>query len=96
MKFKKLKEKIVKWLMKDMPIIQPIQPIVIKPEKLKRFHSQKIVPHFDYHYSQVDPDYFVRTFRFDVVNELLNEIIIKVDETPEGICYSCDLLFENI
>ena len=93
---KKLKGKLAKWLMKDCPIMQPIEPIIIKPEKLKRFHSQRIIPHFGYHYSQVDPDYFVWTFRFDVVNELLNEILIKLEETPDGVMMSCDLLFENI
>lgn len=96
MKFKKLKEKIAKWVLKDMPIMQPIEPIVIKPESLKRFHSQKIVPHFDYHYSKVDPDYFVRTFKYDVMENFMDEIQIKVDEEPEGIRYSCDLLFKNL
>ena len=99
MKFKKLKEKIAKWVLKDMPIMQsPIQPIVIKPENLKRFHSQKIIPYYMWNTVDrwVDPDCFVRMFKTDVMNNFLDEIIIKVDETPEGICYSCDLLYRNI
>ena len=94
---KKIKEKIAKWAMKDCPIMQsPIQPTIIEPQSLKRFHAQRIIPYYEWQHAQVTPDCFVRTFRFDMVNELLNEIIIKVEETPDGIRYSTDLLFENV
>lgn len=92
---KKLKGKLAKWLMKDCPIMQPIQPTIIKPEGFKRFHSQKIIPHWEWQHANADPDYFVRLFRFEILNELLNEIIVKVEETPDGIMMSCDLLFQN-
>jgi len=93
---KKLKEKLAKWLMKDCPIMQPIEPIVIKPESLKRFHSQRIVPHWEFQHTNVDPDYFVRMFKYDVMQNFMDEVIIKVEEEPEGIRYSVDLLFKNV
>ena len=97
---KKLLHNITGWLVKktkyDLQLPLPIQPIIIEPQSLKRFHSQRIIPYYEWQHAQVNPDCFVRTFRFDMVNELLNEIIIKVEETPDGIKYSTDLLFENI
>lgn len=92
---KKIKEKLAKWAMQDMPL--PIQPIIIENNKLKRFRAQRIAPYHEWNAAQrFEPDCFIKTFRFDIVNELLNEIIIKAEEVPDGIKYSCDLLFENI
>lgn len=93
---KKLKGKLAKWLMKDCPIMQPIQPMIIENNSLKKFHAQKIIPYWEWQHANVEPDCFVRTFKFEIVNQLLNEILIKVSETPEGIKYETDLLFENI
>lgn len=90
---KKLKGKLAKWLLKDCPIMQPI---IIKPESLKRFHIQKIVPHWEWQHTNVDPDYFVRMFKYDVMENFMDEVIIKVEEEPEGIRYSVDLLFKNV
>jgi hypothetical protein len=44
----------------------------------------------------VDPDCFVKQFKYKLVDELLKEIQVKVEETPDGIMYSADLLFRNI
>lgn len=86
-----------KWLKKtgyDFPL--PIQPVIIKPENLKKFHVQRIVPNHEWLLRQVEPDCFIRQFKYDVVDELLKEIQIKVEETPNGIMYSADLLFKNV
>lgn len=92
---KKIKEKLARWVMKDMPL--PIQPIIVENQSLKKFHAQRIIPYYEWNAAQrFEPDCFIKTFRFDIVNELLNEIIIKAEEVPDGIKYSCDLLFENI
>lgn len=81
--------------MKDMPL--PIQPIMVENQSLKKFHAQRIIPYYEWNATQrFEPDCFIKTFRFDIVNELLNEIIIKAEEVPDGIKYSCDLLFENV
>ena len=70
--------------------------MIIENSNLKKFHAQKIIPYWEWQHANAEPDCFVRTFKFDVVNQLLNEILIKVSETPEGIKYETDLLFENI
>ena len=94
---RKIKEKLAKWVMKDIPIMQsPIQPIIIENNNLKKFHAQHLVDWFEWKNTPFTPDCFVKGFKYQLVNELLNEIIIKVDETPEGVCYSADLLFRNI
>lgn len=90
----KIKEKLAKWVMKDMPL--PIQPIIVENNNLKKFHTQHLVDWFEWKNTPFTPDCFVKGFKYQLVNELLNEIIIKVDETPEGVCYSADLLFRNI
>lgn len=77
-----------------MPL--PIQPIIIKPESLKKFHAQHLVNWFEWKNSPFTPDCFVKGFKYQLVNELLDEIIIKAEETPDGVLYSADLLFKNI
>lgn len=94
---KKIKEKLAKWVVKDIPIIQsPIQPIIIKPEDLKKFHAQHLINWHEWYMAKVEPDYYVKTFKYGLVDELLKEIIIKAEETPEGVLYSADLFFKNI
>lgn len=93
---RKIKEKLAKWVMKDIPILQsPIQPIIIENSSLKKFHAQKIIPYWQWEW-QVEPDCFIKEFKYEVVNKFLNEIIIKVSECPDGIMYEADLLFENV
>lgn len=95
---KKIVKRFTGWLVKktgyDFPL--PIQPVIIKPENLKKFHVQRIVPNHEWLLRQVEPDCFIRQFKYDVVDELLKEIQIKVEETPNGIMYSADLLFKNV
>ena len=94
---KKIKEKLAKWVIKDIPILQsPIQPIIIENNSLKKFHAQHLVDWFEWKNTPFTPDCFVKGFKYQLVNDLLNEIIIKVEEKPEGVLYSADLLFENI
>lgn len=99
---KKLLRKFTGWLVQKtnytpaMPL--PIQPIIIKPESLKKFHAQHLVPYYMWNTVDrwVDPDCFVKEFKYQLVNELLNEIIIKAEEKPEGVMYSCDWLFKCV
>lgn len=39
---------------------------------------------------------YIKAFRFDIANELLNEINIKKEDVPEGVMYSVDLLFKCV
>lgn len=97
---KKLLRKFTGWLVQKtnytpaMPL--PIQPIIIKPEDLKKYHAQHLVNWFEWKNSPFTPDCFVKGFKYQLVNELLDEIIIKAEETPDGVLYSADLLFKNI
>ena len=91
---RKIKEKLARWVVKDMPL--PIQPIIVENQNLKKFHAQHLVDWFEWKNTPFTPDCFVKGFKYQLVNELLNEIVVKVDETPEGVCYSADLLFRNI
>lgn len=99
---KKLIRKITGWLIKktnytpELPL--SIQPIIITPQDLKKFHTQNIIPYYMWNTVDrwVDPDCFVKQFKYKLVDELLKEIQIKVDETPDGVMYSADLLFRNI
>ena len=99
MKFNLLK-KIARRILRDeilsMTIPKP-EVVVLPPEGFKRYHTQRIIPYYEWNAAQrFEPDCFIKTFKFDIVNELLNEIIIKAEEVPDGIKYSCDLLMENI
>lgn len=96
----KLLRRLTGWLVKktnytpSLPL--PIQPIIIKPEDLKKFHAQQIINWHEWYLAKVEPDYFVRQFKYGLVDKLLNEIIIKAEETPDGVMYSCDLLFKCV
>lgn len=88
-----------KWLKKTgyhfpLPVLQTL----IHPENLKKFHAQHIIPYYMWNTVDrwVDPDCFVKEFKNKLVDELINEIQIKVEETPDGVMYSSDLLFRNI
>ena len=97
---KKILRKITGWMVKktnytpELPL--SIQPIIIKPEDLKKFHAQQIVNYYEWYAAQVSPDCFVNQFKYKLVDELLKEIEIKIDKTTDGVMYSADLLFRNI
>ena len=93
-----IQEKLYKWLKKtDYHFPLPmLQTVIMNPENLKRFHAQHIVSKHEWYAAQVSPDCFVRQFKYQLADELLNEIVVKADETPSGVMYSCDLLFKNI
>ena len=99
---KKLLRKFTGWMVKntnytpELPL--SIQPIIITPQDLKKFHAQHIIPNYEWYSAQrcVEPDYFVRQFKYGLVDELLKEIQVKVEETPDGVIYSADLLFRNV
>lgn len=97
---KKILRKLTGWLVQKTnytpEFLLPIQPIIIKPEDLKKFHAQHIVPYPEWLLRQVEPDCFVREFKYKLVDELLKEIQVKVEETPEGVMYSADLLFKCV
>ena len=73
-----------------------IQPIIIKPEDLKKFHAQQIVNYYELHINPMPIDWYITQFREEVMNAFINEIEIKTEETPDGVMYSADLLFRNI
>lgn len=93
---KKLLYRLTGWLVKKTGYVpqQPIQQIFIKPEGFKRIHCQNLVNWFEWNNKQLTPDYFSRGFKYQVANKLMDEVIIKVEETPEGILYTTDLLFK--
>lgn len=100
MKFKLLR-KITGWLVKktDYELALPVQTIYVQPQDFKRFRCQHTIPYYEWHSAQeklVESDYFIKKFKYQVVDKLLNEITIKADETPDGVMYSADLFFKNI
>lgn len=99
---KKLLRKFTGWMVKktnytpELPL--PVQVITIPPEDIKKYHAQRIVPKQEWYSVQRwgEPDCFVKQFKCSLVEEFLKEIQIKVKETPDGVIYSCDLLFKSI
>lgn len=108
---KKLARRILKDEILAMRIPKP-EAIVIPPKDFKRYRAQRIVPYQEHlfylyediekmvHYNCDDAENregeYIKAFRFDIANELLNEINIKKEEVPEGVKLSCDLLMKNI
>ncbi len=97
---KKLLRKFTGWMVKKTnytPLLPlPIQSIIIKPEDLKKFHAQHLINWHEWYMAKVEPDYYVKTFKYEVMKQFMEEIIIKAEETPDGIMYSCDLLFKCV
>jgi hypothetical protein len=97
---KKILMKIIDWMVEKTnytpPLPLSIQPTIIKPEDLQHIKMQKAVSKHECYAAQVSPDCFVRQFKYDVANNLLDIIQIKADETPDCIVYSVDILFKCI
>lgn len=97
---KKLLRKLTGWMVKKTnytpELLLPIQPIIINPEDLQHIKMQKAVSKHEWYAAQVEPDCFVKQFKYDVANNLLDIIQIKADETPDCIVYSVDILFKCI
>ena len=93
---RKLLYKLTAWLVKKTNYALPIEPVTITPANMKKFHAQHLVNWFEWHNTPFTPDCFVKGFKYQIVNEFINEIQIKVEETPEGILYSADLLFTSL
>lgn len=97
---KKILKRITAWLVKktdyvpQLPI--PIQPIIIKPEDLKKLHCQHLVDWFEWKNSHFPPDCYIKDLKYQMANRLMEEIIVKAEETPDGVMMSCDLLFKSI
>lgn len=97
---KKIIEKIVKRLVAktnytpEFPL--PIQPIIITPEDLKKFHAQNLITHYELHTNPMPIGWYDSQFLEEVMDALKKEIQIKVEETPDGIMYTCDLLFKCV
>lgn len=96
---KKLLKKLARRILKDeilaMRIPKP-EAIVIPPKDFKRYRAQRIVPYQEHLFYENREGEYIKAFRFDIANELLNEINIKKEEVPEGVKLSCDLLMKNI
>ena len=96
---KKLLKKIARRILKDeilaMRIPKP-EFIVIPPKDFKRYRAQRIVPYREHLFYENREGEYIKAFRFDIANELLNEINIKKEEVPDGVMYSCNLLMKNL
>ena len=100
---KKLLHKITGWLVEKTnytpapALPSQIQPIIIKPESLKKFHSQCLINWFELERSTyLTEDYYVKGFIHGVMNEFVKQIEVKREKTPDGIVVSVDLLYRNI
>lgn len=97
---KKLLHNITGWLVKktkyELQLPLSIQPIIIKPEDLQHFKGQKAIPKYEWYNRKVEPDYYVRTLKYEVAEKFVDLMQVKADETPDCIIYSVDLLFKNI
>lgn len=97
---KKLLRKLTGWMVAktnytpELPL--SIQPIIITPQDLKKFHAQHIVNYYELHTNPMPIGWYVTQFREEVMNAFINEIEIKTEETPDGVIYSADLLFRNV
>lgn len=97
---KKFLRKLTGWMVRktnytpELPL--SIQPIIITPQDLKKFHAQHIVNYYELHTNPMPIGWYVTQFREEVMNAFINEIEIKTEETPDGVIYSADLLFRNI
>ena len=97
---KKLLRKLTGWMVRktnytpEIPL--QIQPIIIKPEDFKKFHAQHLINWHEWYAAKVEPDFFVKTFKYELMKQFMEEIIVKAEETPDGVMYSCDLLFKNV
>ena len=96
---KKLLHNITGWLVKktkyELQLPLPIQPIIIKPEDLQHFKAQNAVSKYEWYERRVEPDYYVRTLKYEVAEKFVDLMQVKADETPDCVIYSCDLLFKN-
>lgn len=99
-KMKKILQRLTGWLVKKTDYVpqlpMPVQPIIIKPEDLQHFKAQKAVSKYEWYNRKVEPDYYVRTLKYEVAEKFVDLMQIKADETPDYIIYSVDLLFKNL
>lgn len=97
---KKLLRKFTGWMVTKTnytpELLLPIQPIIIKPEDLKKFHARRLVDWYEWKNAPLSPDCYIKELKYKVADELLKEIQIKAEETSDGVMYSCDLLFKSI
>lgn len=97
---KKLLRKFTGWMVRKTnytPAIPlPIQPIIIKPEDLKKFHAQQAVSKYEWYNRKVEPDYYIRMLKYEVAEKFVDLLQIKADETQDHIIYSVDFLYKNI
>lgn len=91
---KKIKEKLAKWVMKDMSL--PIQPIIVENQSLRKFHAQRIITYNELRTNPMPRDWYVANFKDEVANALMEEIQINMTKTPDGLLYSVGLFFQNI
>jgi len=94
---KKILNRLTGWLVKKTGYMIPIEPIIIKPKELKRFRLQNLISWFELERSAyLTEDDYVKGFIRVVMNELIKQIEVKREKTPDGIVVSVDLLFKNI
>ena len=94
-----IQDKLYKWLDKSnypFPLPLQTQPIIIKPEDLQHFKAQKAISKHEWYTRKVDPDYYVRTLKYEVAEKFVDLMQVKADETPDCIIYSVDFLYKNL
>lgn len=95
---KKLLRKFTGWMVQktnytpELPL--SIQPIIITPQDLQHFKAQKAVSKYEWYERKVEPDYYVRTLKYEVAEKFIDLLQIKADETPDYIIYSVDFLYK--
>lgn len=97
---KKLLHNITGWLVKktkyELQLPLPLHPIIIKPNDLQHFKAQKAVSKYEWYERRVEPDYYVKTLKYEVAEKFVDLIQVKADETPDCIIYSVDFLYKNL
>lgn len=68
--------------------------VTILPKDMQRFHAQHQVTLYEL-INAPTPDFFIKRIKWDIVNEFANNIIIKGEDTPDGVMYTVDLLYKN-
>jgi hypothetical protein len=100
---KKLLCNITGWLVKktkydlQLPIPLPmLQTVLVKPDDLQHFKAQKAISKHEWYTRKVDPDYYVRTLKYEVAEKFVDLMQVKADETEDCIVYSVDFFYKNL
>lgn len=93
-----IQDRLYRWLDKtNYPFPLPmLQTVLVKPEDLQHFKAQKAISKHEWYTRKVDPDYYVKTLKFEVAEKFIDLMQIKAEESPDCIIYSVDFLYKNL